>query len=151
MTHPRPLFVDTNAFVAVFDTDDAHHEAANAVLDGIRDGDLAYGPIFTSRYVLSETATVLLYGVGHREAVDALATIRASGTFNILDVTAPIFDRTADQFAQYDDQRISFVDHLNGILCEQFDIEHIFAFEADFQTLGLTRVPVDTGDVPIDS
>ena len=103
MTHAKPLLVDTNAFVALFDTDDSHHVAANAVLDDIREGELAYGSMFTNRYVLSETATVLLYGVGHREAVAALTTIRASSTFNILDVTEAIFDRTADQFARYDD------------------------------------------------
>lgn len=151
MTHQHPLFVDTNAFVALFDRDDEHHEAATAVLDGIREGDLAYGPIFTSRYVLAETATVLLYGVGHREAVDALTTIRASSTFNILDVTEPVFEQTTEQFGQYDDQQISFIDHLNSVLGEQFDIDHIFAFEDDFQTLGMTRVPVDTGDVPVNS
>lgn len=147
MTQPRPLFVDTNAFVALFDEDDDHYPAANAVMNGIRDGDLAYGPLFTSRYVLSETATTLLYGAGHREAVDSLTTIRASSTFNVLDVTEPIFDRTAEQFAAYDDQRISFVDHLNSVLGSEFDIDHIFAFEDDFRTLGMIRVPVDTGDV----
>lgn len=51
-------------------------------------------------YVLSETATTILYGVGHREAVDVLTTVRDSSTF-----------------------------------------------EDDFATLGLTRVPVDTGEV----
>jgi predicted nucleic acid-binding protein len=65
----------------------------------------------------------------------------------MLEVTTPIFERTAEQFAAYDDQEISFIDHLNGVLSDEFDIEHIFAFEEDFQTLGLTRVPVDTGDV----
>lgn len=147
MTQPRPLFVDTNAFVALFDEDDDHYPAANAVMDGIQDGDLAYGPIFTSRYVLSETVTTLLYGAGHREAVDSLTTIRESSTFNVLEVTEPIFDRTAEQFAAYDDQRISFVDHLNSVLGAEFDIDHIFAFEDDFRTLGMTRVPVDTGDI----
>lgn len=147
MTHPSPLFVDTNAFVALFDEDDEHHAAANAVVDGIRDGTLAYGPIFTSRYVLSETATTILYGVDHRAAVTALTTIRESSTFNVLEVTEPIFDRTAEQFATYDDQAISFVDHLNSVLGDEFDIDHIFAFEDDFRTLGMIRVPVDTGDV----
>jgi len=146
VTQPRPLFVDTNAFVAVFDEDDDHYEAANGVLDGIRDGDLAYGPIFTSRDVLSETATTLLYGAGHRDAVAALTTIRESSTFNILEVTDPIFARTVEQFAAYDDQQISFIDHLNSVLGEAFDIEHIFGFEDDFRTLGMTRVPVDTGE-----
>ena len=147
MSEPKPLFVDTNAFVALFDEDDHHYERANRVLDGIQEQSLSYGPLFTSRYVLSETATVLLYGVGHREAVQALTTIRESSTFNILNVTTPMFERTAQQFAAYDDQEISFVDHLNGVLSDEFDIDHIFAFEQDFRTLGLTRVPVDTGEM----
>lgn len=150
MTQPQPLFVDTNAFVALFNEGDAHYERANAVMDGIRDDELAYGPLFTTRYVLSETATVLLYGVGHREAVTALTTIRESSTFNILEVTEPLFKQTTEQFAQYDDQQISFIDHLNSVLSSEFDIEHIFAFEDDFQTLGMTRVPVDTGDASVE-
>lgn len=146
MSEPQPLFVDTNAFVAIFDEDDSRYERANNVLDGIQEGSLPYGPLFTSRYVLAETATVLLYGAGHREAVRALTTIRESSSFNILSVTTPIFERTAEQFAAYDDQEISFVDHLDSVLSDEFDIEHIFVFEQDFRTLGLTRVPVDTGD-----
>lgn len=146
MSEPKPLFVDTNAFVAIFDEDDNHHERANNVLDAIQERSLSYGPLFTSRYVLSETATVLLYGVGHREAVQALTTIRESSTFNILTVTTPIFERTATQFGASDDQEISFIDRLNSVLSEEFEIDHIFAFEEDFRTLGLTRVPVDTGD-----
>jgi predicted nucleic acid-binding protein len=146
MSAPKPLFVDTNAFVAIFDEDDSHHAQANNVLDAIQARSLPYGPLFTSRYVLSETATVLLYGVGHPEAVQALTTIRESSTFNILNVTTPIFERTAQQFAAYDDQEISFIDHLNSVLSDEFDIEHIFAFEQDFRILELTRVPVDTGE-----
>lgn len=142
-----PLFVDTNALVAAFNEDDKHHDRAEAILDGIRDGDLPYGPIFTSRYVLSETATTILFAVGHQEAVDALETVQASSTFNVLDVGATIFDETAQQFTQYDDQDISFIDHMNSVLAREYDIEHIFAFDGDFATLGLTRVPTDTGDV----
>jgi predicted nucleic acid-binding protein len=146
VTQPRPLFVDTNAFVAVFDEDDDRYERANTVLDGIEDGSLPYGPLYTSRYVLSETATVLLYGSSHGDVVEALASIRESASLNVLEVTEQLFDKTADQFAQYDDQEISFVDHMNSVLSEEYGIEHIFAFEEDFRTLGLTRVPVDTGE-----
>lgn len=146
MTRPRPLFVDTNAFVALADEDDDHHEAAHAVRTGIREGHLEYGPLFTSRYVLSETATTILYGVGHNEAVETLTTVQESPSFNVLEVTETHFARTVDQFREYDDQQISFVDHLNSVLSDEFDIEHIFAFEDDFRTLDLIRVPVDTGE-----
>lgn len=142
-----PLFVDTSAFVAAFDEDDANHDAADSVLAGIRSGDLPYGPVFTSRYVLSETATTILYGAGHREAVEALSTIRDSSTVNVLEVGGELFERTATQFEEYDDQTISFVDHMNAVLAAEYDVEHVFAFDGDFATLGLVRVPVDTGDI----
>jgi len=107
----------------------------------------AYGPLYTSRYVLSETATTLLYGIGHAEAVEALATVRDTPSINLIDVDPERFDRTVTQFERYDDQSISFIDHMNATLADEFDISHIFAFDSDFATLGLTRVPVDTGDV----
>jgi hypothetical protein len=47
VSEPKPLFVDTNAFIAVFDQDDTYHDRATAVIDGIEDGRLQYGPIFT--------------------------------------------------------------------------------------------------------
>ena len=148
MSQARPLFIDTNAFVALYDEDDDHYEAANAVMDGIERGDLPYGHVFTSRFVLSETATTLLYGAGHREAVTALTNIRDSPPVNVLEVPEPLFDRTAEQFAAYDDQEISFIDQMNAVLSTDLGIDHIFAFEDDFATLGMTRVPVDTGDAP---
>ncbi|CCQ34402.1 putative ribonuclease VapC protein [Halorhabdus tiamatea SARL4B] len=147
VSRSTPLFVDTNAFVAVFNEDDTHHDAATELLDGIGAGEYAYGPLYTSRYVLSETATTLLYGVGHAEAVEAVATVRDSSSINLIDVDPHRFDVTVKQFEQYDDQSISFIDHMNATLAEEYDISHIFAFDDDFATLGLTRVPVDTGEV----
>ena len=141
------LFVDTNALVAAFNEDDEHHEAADTVLELLGRGDLPYGPLFTSRCVLSETATTMLVGIGHREAVEALQTVLESDSFNILTVDGDIFERTVAQFEQYDDQTISFIDHMNGVLAAEYGIEHVFTFDSDFATLGLTRVPVDTHDI----
>ena len=49
----------------------------------------------------------------------------------------------AEVFEQYDDQEISFVDHLTGVLARNRDIENIFAFDSDFRMLGYTLVPDD--------
>jgi len=141
-----PLLVDTNAFVAIFNEDDAHYDIANDVLDRIGDGDLPYGPLYTSRYVLSETATTLLVGAGHDNAVTALGSIRDSASFNVLNIGPELFEQTTAQFKEYDDQEISFIDHMNAVVATEYDIEHIFAFDSDFATLGLKRVPIDTGE-----
>lgn len=144
---PEPLFIDTAAFFARFNERAAEHDRARAVFEGIRSGELQYDPLFTSRYVLSELATLMLRKVGHRGAVNALDTIRKADSFNVLPVGGSAFDRTCEQFAQYDDQQISFVDHSSAILADNRGIEHVFTFDrSDFRTLGFTVVPDDTGE-----
>jgi len=146
-TSPQPLFIDTSAFFARYNERATEHERATAVVQGIRSGDVHYDPLFTSRYVLSELATLMLRKVGHQPAVNALTDIRDSKSINVLPVTEKSFARTCEQFAAYDDQQISFVDHSSAVLAGDRDIEHVFAFDRDdFQTLGFTVVPADTGD-----
>lgn len=144
---PAPLFIDTAAFFARFNERATEHDRARAVFDAIRAGDLRYDPLFTSRYVLSELATLMRRKVGHRPAVTALTRIREANSFNVLPVGGDAFDRTCDQFTHYDDQQISFVDHSSAVLADDRDIEHVFTFDrADFRTLGFTVVPDDTDE-----
>lgn len=143
MSRPLPIFVDTGGLYAAFDEDDVNHDAADAVFDGMEAGE--YGPVFTSRYVLSEFATLMLYQIGQPAAVDALTTVRESQTFNILPVGKQTFDTACKEFERYDDQQISFVDHMSAVLAREHEIEHMFAFDSDFRTLGFERIPVDQG------
>lgn len=143
----RPLFIDTGAFYARADEDDQHHERAQTVFNAIRRGDLAYRPLYTSQAVLSELATLILYRTGHADATRVLTDILDSQSFNVLVVDRPTFSSASTQFAAYDDQEVSFVDHTSVVLADERDIDHIFAFDSDFRTLGLTRVPLDTGEV----
>jgi len=137
------IFVDTGAFYARVDEDDANHEAATRLFDAIRTGNVAYRPLFTSQAVLSEFATLALYKLDHRVAVCSLNAIRNSESINILPVGRATFETAADQFEKYDDQAISFVDHTSGILADERDVEHVFGFDGDFRTLGFNMVPAD--------
>lgn len=140
-----PLFIDTGAFYARFKPDDENHTAAVAVFEGMQSGTLPYRPLYTSRYVLSELSTLLLYHVGHDDAVSVLTTIRESESFNILPVDESVFSAACDDFARYDDQEISLADQVSSVLARIHDIECMFAFDSDFRTLGFTLVPEDTG------
>lgn len=142
-TGATPLFVDTGAFYARADEDDNHHETAVRFFDGIRSGDVSYRPIYTSQAILSEFATLALYKLGHGTAARALRTIREAESINIIPVGKPAFETAAEQFEEYDDQQISFVDHTTGILADERGIEHVFAFDSDFRTLGFSLVPDD--------
>lgn len=142
-----PLFVDTGAFYARADSDDKHHETAKRVFQGIRTGDLAYRPVYTTQAVLSELATLCLYKLAHDDAVRALTAVRESESFNILPVGRSTFEAAAGQFEDYNDQEISFVDHTTSILADERDVGHVFAFDGDFRTLGFSIVPADIGAV----
>lgn len=143
MSAQSPLFVDTGAFFAAFVADDDNHQPADAVFEAVGSGDSRYGRVFTSRYVLSELATLLLYRVCHDASVDALSTIRASSTFNVLPVDDRVFATACEEFERYDDHEISFVDQTSSVLARNRDVEHVFTFDGDFRTLGFTLVPDD--------
>jgi predicted nucleic acid-binding protein len=138
-----PLFVDTGAFYARADADDRHHQDAVRLFEGIRRGEVAYRPIYTSQAVVSEFATLALYKLGHAVVARALRAIRDSESINVVPIGTPAFEAATEQFAEYDDQAISFVDHTTSILAEERGVEHVFAFDSDFRPLGFTLVPED--------
>ncbi|WP_122091409.1 type II toxin-antitoxin system VapC family toxin [Halalkalicoccus subterraneus] len=141
-----PLFVDTSAWYAIFDEDDAEHTRATAVREAILAGDLQYRPIYTTSHVLGELTTLLLrysYDVASR----ALTQIRNSQNVTVIHPDRVAFEAAVTQFDRYDDQAISLVDHLTGVLADERDVEQIFAFDSDFRTLEFTLVPDDVGEV----
>lgn len=141
-----PLFVDTGAFYARADADDIHHETASRLFAAIRSGELPYRPLYTSQAVLSELATLCLYKIDHETATRTLTAIRDSESIVVLPVDASAFEATAEQFVEYDDQAISFVDHSTAVLAAEREVDHVFAFDSDFRTLGFDLVPADTGE-----
>ena len=75
-----PLFIDTGAFYARMDQDDAHHGRATAVFDAIQNGTLPYRPLYTTGYVLAELVTLGLVRANHALAATALRRVRASSS-----------------------------------------------------------------------
>ena len=141
-----PLFVDTGAFYAHFDERATRHEQARTVFESIGSGDLPYRPIYTSTYVLDELATLILSHGKHAAAVAALDRVLESAT-TVVHPDVADFDAAVAEFRRYDDQDISFTDHVSAVLAEDREIEHVFTFDVDhFRTLGFTVVPADTGD-----
>lgn len=147
MTAPdrTPLFVDTGAFYARFVENAPRHERAMAVFDGIRDGSLSFGPLYTSAHVLAELATLLLRKARHAVAVDAVDRIRGSGAVRVAYPDETTFAAACRSFERFDDQQITLVDHASATIAANNDVEHVFGFDDDFRTLGLRLVPADTG------
>ncbi len=139
----EPLFVDTGAFYARFDEGSSRHERADAVFEDIGKGKLLHRPLYTSSYVLDELATLILSHRNHGAAAEALDRVLDSPV-TVIHPDRTDFDSAREQFLRYDDQEISFTDHMSGVLAEERGVEHIFTFDSDFRTLGFTVVPDDT-------
>lgn len=142
----RPLFIDTGAFFAAFNATDTHHDPARTVLEAIRTGELPYRPLYTTGYVLAELATLTLRKKDHSAAVRAVKHAADPSNITVLYPDAATFAAAREEFGRYDDQQISFVDHVTGVLAAERDVERVFAFDSDFRTLGFTVVPNDTGE-----
>lgn len=116
------------------------------MFQAIHSGELAYEPLYTTRFVLAELVTLLCYNVDHQTAARALEEICTADSINVERVDASTFSAARTAFVQYDDQTITLVDHLTTVLAGDYETDYVFAFDSDFATLGLTRVPVDTGE-----
>ena len=93
--------------------------------------------------MVSEFATLALYKLGHETAVRALRAILDSESIIVLPVDRSTFVSAATRFEADDAHEISFVDHTTSVLADERDVEHVFAFDGDFRTLGFTLIPED--------
>lgn len=144
-----PLFVDTSALYARLDDDDAHHDRARALFDGIREQTVkrTYRPLYVTSHVLAEFVTLVVHNFGSPTAHDAADRIRRSDFFVVLYPDEPVVSQAIDALGEYADEEIVLVDHLTGILAAEQDIDHIMTFDSGFRTLGFTLVPEDIGDI----
>lgn len=135
------VFIDSSAVVAYFHPNDERREEARAFFRGVRDGELRARPLYTSEYVVDEAATTLLARAGHDRAVDAVNFLRGSSQLHVMPVETQVYETACDQFVEYDDQSMSFTDHVIGIQAHEKAVECVFSFDQDFDVLGLTTLP----------
>lgn len=98
----------------------------------------------TTSYVVDETATRLRYDLGLEHALSFRDTIRAAERLRRLRVTW--IDRRLEGSAwvvleQYADVPLSFTDATTVAVARSRRIREIFAFDADFEAVGLTVGP----------
>lgn len=140
---PVPLFVDTNALFAYFYRPSSQHDEVRTVIRAIGAGDLPYNPLLTNQYVLDEVVTLLLSRADTRAAHEALGSILDEPTFEVLGVEPQLVERAVGRFRRYDDQTISLTDHMIAVQADERLVDHLFTYDGDFRTVGVTVVPRD--------
>ncbi|MUV90342.1 PIN domain-containing protein [Halapricum sp. CBA1109] len=132
------VVVDTGVLYAEHDTDASRHDAAVRALDALYDGE--YGMPYVSDYIYDEAVTLTLKRSGSVGTATRLGDrIRGVGDYpalyELLYVTAPVFESTIEVFERYDDQRLSFTDASTIALCDRHEIDAVLSFDDDFDGL----------------
>ncbi|MFW6437023.1 MAG: type II toxin-antitoxin system VapC family toxin [Halococcoides sp.] len=138
---PTKLFLDTSALFAYFHPNTDEHRQATAFLEAVGDNEIPYRPLYTSTYVVDELATLLLSKGTHELATVALERTLDSEHVSVIPESETEFSAARTAFERYDDHAISFTDHLCAVQMRERDIDHVFAYDRDFRTLGFEQLP----------
>lgn len=131
------VFIDTNAFVALFvDKEESHQEIAKKYYD-LRDQRTI---LFTSYYVLDELFTRLLfYGdkIDIKRHIHKLQNAISAGEITVLAINEALFEKSLGIFLKFLEHKISFTDATTYTLYKEFALDEVFTLDSDFKKIGV--------------
>ncbi len=135
----RQIFVDTSAWDALADRNDANHESALFFRDEIA----RRCKLVVTNYILDELYTLLLLNIGYRGSVDfkqRLDVLVETGVLDVVWVSEDIATEAWRVFAQFNvDKQWSYTDCVSYVVMKQRDITEVFAFDHHFEQMGFVR------------
>ena len=130
------IFIDTSAFLAVLDADDAHHEKAKGAWQKLLD---ANESIVTSNYVLLETIALLQNRIG-MEAVRLLQE-DVVPVLNLLWIDEAMHSAGMSALLAAKRRRLSFVDCTSFEVMRKSGAKTAFTFDGHFREMGFACIP----------
>lgn len=130
------VFIDTSAFFAVLDADDANHFAADDIWSRLLSSD---EPLHTSSYALVETTALLQ----HRIGLDAVAAFTADilPILHVFWVTEPVHRIAIHSLFAAQRRNLSLVDCVSFELMRELSIDCVFCFDPHFGEQGFAVLP----------
>jgi len=131
-------FCDTSFFFASLCPHDANFEKAGVLLEYCRDNAVT---LYTTWDIISETVTLLRYGLSHKAAVEFLDTVKPALYVikyddSIRDAAEKVFNKLSR------DKKICFCDGIsNVVITGMLDGMLCFTFDRDFKSLVLVAHP----------
>lgn len=129
------IFVDTGAWYALVDSDDADHKAAAAFLTANT------MPLITTNFIFSETIALIRYRIGHEAARSFGQKLMESSFVRVVAVTPTDEERAWDIFSKYLDQDFSLVDCTSFAVMERMKLSTAFGFDRHFSVMKYAVVP----------
>jgi predicted nucleic acid-binding protein len=132
------IFVDTSAWVALADKDDAYHKKAAAVYPSLLK---TQRNLITSNFIIAEAYIIILNELGHTPSLHFLERIKASPRILKIYSNEEIEAEAEGILAKYSDQDFSYTDAVSFVIMKRQKIKRAFCFDKHFVTAGFESVP----------
>lgn len=131
------IFVDTSAWVALADRDDAYHKKAASVYPSLLK---THRSLITSNLIIAEAYVLILSELGHRAALNFLEGIKASPRIVKIYSNEEIEAEAGEILIKYGDQDFSYTDAVSFALMKRQKIRKAFCFDKHFLTAGFENI-----------
>lgn len=138
MMSRESIFVDTGAWVALADRDDAHHRKAVSVYPSLLK---THRSLITSNLVIAEAYVIILNELAHNAAIDFIERISASPRILKIYSNADIEAEALNILKKYADQDFSYTDAVSFAIMKRQKIDQFFGFDKHFVTAGFVKIP----------
>ncbi|MFP4219415.1 MAG: type II toxin-antitoxin system VapC family toxin [Phormidium sp.] len=136
------VFVDTSAWVALYDSRDDNHTRAKIYREECTQ---ERKRLVITNYILDETYTLLLDNVGYRKTVQfrkAIEYLVIKKVIELLYVTESIDRLSWEVFEKFNiDKQWSFTDCTSYVMMNQYGIRDVFTFDHHFSQMGFNKKP----------
>jgi predicted nucleic acid-binding protein len=132
------IFVDTSAWAALADKDDAHHIDAASIYPSLLKTQRS---LITSNLVIAEAYILILNELGHPAAINFLGGLKASPRILRIFSSEDIELEAEKILKQYSDQDFSYTDAVSFVIMKRQKISRAFSFDKHFVTAGFINIP----------
>ncbi len=137
MIFANTILVDTSAYYALKDKDDALHP------DAIRFVKTNASPMATTNLIVIETLNLVKQRLGYQHAVEIGKKMFDPRIINVIKITDEDVSEAWRIFQKYDDKGFSFTDCATFAVMERLRISSVFAFDEHFRQYGKLVVHPD--------
>lgn len=131
-------FVDTSAWVALFDASDKYHTDAVNGLNPLLGMPVTF---LTSDYVFDETVTLLMKRGGQGQAVRFGNWVLNADNIELIHVNESVWQSAWEMFQNYADKAWAFTDCTSFVLMRQHNLHRAFTFDQHFEQAGFQLWP----------
>lgn len=122
------IFIDSDAFIALYSKNDIHHKKALNLAKKLKKEKT---PLITSWDVIDETATKLSFYLTKKISLNFLKTI-IQGRITLVSPDEEVLKKAIKIFAKQKSKRVSFTDCTNMAIAKTKEIKTFFSFDKHY-------------------